>query len=351
MGHRRDKLGLGVIVGEQINPDDPPRWISIWQEAGIPGAEGEGGRWSVDNLFLDQYGRPTFVEVKRSSDSRIRREVVGQMLDYAANAQKYLPPGQIKALAAKRYGGDEELDARLSEFLALDDSSDTPADIEAYWDTVEQNLRNGQVRLLFVADQLPSELRRIIEFLNEHMPLVEVLGVEIKQYRGQDIQALVPRIVGLTEFARQQKKSPGKKARQMTKEEFLEACPDKTKEFFNKLISGAEQRGFIISWGTKGFSVRFQLPDGKIISLFYCYVPGMNSWSVPLFQAYLGNLKDPEDKNILLKAYQKHLPFELKGQYTLEIPLDDEGLAKAETGLSEVLDVAQKYIAGDKTEL
>jgi hypothetical protein len=28
---------------------------------------------------------PTLLEVKRSSDTRIRREVVGQMLDYAAN--------------------------------------------------------------------------------------------------------------------------------------------------------------------------------------------------------------------------------------------------------------------------
>ena len=31
---------------------------------------------------------PTLVEVKRSSDTRIRREVVGQMLDYAANGQR-----------------------------------------------------------------------------------------------------------------------------------------------------------------------------------------------------------------------------------------------------------------------
>jgi hypothetical protein len=37
------------------------------------------------SLFLDQYAVPTIVEVKRS-DSRVRREVVGQMLDYAANA-------------------------------------------------------------------------------------------------------------------------------------------------------------------------------------------------------------------------------------------------------------------------
>ncbi len=170
-----------LIVGDQINSEDPPRWIVIKREAGIPGSDEEGNRWSLDHLFLDQRGRPTFVEVKRSSDSRIRREVVGQMLDYAANAQKYWPPDQIRKLAAEQFGGAQELEASLRELLGWEESSDSGPDLDAYWDTVEQNLRTGQVRLLFVADEIPAELRRVIEFLNEHMPLVEVLGVEIRQ--------------------------------------------------------------------------------------------------------------------------------------------------------------------------
>ena len=43
---------------------------------GIPGNEDGAGRWSVDHLFLDQDAIPTLVEVKRSTDTRIRREVV-----------------------------------------------------------------------------------------------------------------------------------------------------------------------------------------------------------------------------------------------------------------------------------
>jgi hypothetical protein len=46
----------------------------------------------------------------------------------------------------------------------LENTPDAISDLDTYWDTVEQNLRNGQVRLLFVADEIPSELRRIIEF-------------------------------------------------------------------------------------------------------------------------------------------------------------------------------------------
>ena len=40
----------------------------------------------------------TLIEVKRSTDTRIRREVVGQMLDYAANAVSYWSVDTIKSL-------------------------------------------------------------------------------------------------------------------------------------------------------------------------------------------------------------------------------------------------------------
>src|SRR5690554_1356713 len=75
-----------LISGSQINPDNPRRWILISREIGIPGEQGGNNIWSLDHLFIDQDGIPTLVEVKRSSDIRICREVVGQMLDYAANS-------------------------------------------------------------------------------------------------------------------------------------------------------------------------------------------------------------------------------------------------------------------------
>ena len=89
-----------ILAGDQINPDEPVEWLLVSREVGIPDGDEAGDRWALDHLLLDQLARPTFVEVKRSSDSRIRREVVGQMLDYAANAQKYWPIDLIRSLAA-----------------------------------------------------------------------------------------------------------------------------------------------------------------------------------------------------------------------------------------------------------
>lgn len=181
------------------------RWLLVKREVGVPDKETGGSRWSLDHLFIDQEAVPTLVEVKRSDDTRIRREVVGQMLDYAANGVVYWPAERLRSdfegrCAKEGRDPDEVFRASLGEDL----------DPERFWDEVEQNLRSGRVRLLFVSDEIPPELRRVIEFLNERMSPTEVLGIEIKQYVGDgNLKTLVPRLVGQTEQARIQKVGGG----------------------------------------------------------------------------------------------------------------------------------------------
>ena len=69
-------------------------------------------------------------------------------------------------------------------------------DYDEYWQTVRTNLEVGKIRLLFIADEIPLELKRIVEFLNEQMNKVEVLALEIKQYLGEDQKTFIPRIYG-----------------------------------------------------------------------------------------------------------------------------------------------------------
>jgi hypothetical protein len=76
-----------LLTGDQIDAEEPRRWLLVSREMAVPGEQDGAGRWSLDHLFLDQDAIPTLVEVKRSTDTRIRREVIGQMLDYAANAE------------------------------------------------------------------------------------------------------------------------------------------------------------------------------------------------------------------------------------------------------------------------
>ena len=153
-------------MSEQINQEEPRRWLLISREVGVPAEENGAGRWSLDHLFVDQDGVPTLVEVKRSSDTRTRREVVAQMLDYAANAVVHWPIETIRAKFednCEKNGKDAEVE--LGRFLE-DGVQDEITAPETFWLTVRTNLQAGKIRLVFVADRIPAELQRIIEFLN-----------------------------------------------------------------------------------------------------------------------------------------------------------------------------------------
>ncbi len=61
---------------------------------------------------------------------------------------------------------------------------------------MKTNLQAGRVRLLFIADEIPPELRRVVEFLNSQMDPAEVLAIEIKQFVGENLKTLVPHVLG-----------------------------------------------------------------------------------------------------------------------------------------------------------
>jgi hypothetical protein len=164
-----------LLAGEQINEAFPRRWLFISREVGVPECEGGPDRWSLDHLFLDQEAIPTLVEVKRSSDTRIRREVVGQMLDYAANSMIYWPASAIREkFESNCETRREDPNILIADLLGIETID--PDSIENFWNQVKTNLQAGKIRLIFVADTIPKELQRIVEFLNEQMDPAEVFG-------------------------------------------------------------------------------------------------------------------------------------------------------------------------------
>ena len=211
-----------LLAGDQIDSTEPRRWLLICREMAVPSEEDGGGRWSLDHLFLDQDGIQTLVEVKRSSDSRIRREVVGQMLDYAANGVVYWPVEDIRNQFQKTCEtSGTNPDATLVDFLG--------ANFQAgeFWNRVKTNLQAGRIRMVFVADEIPAELRRIVEFLNEQMDPAQVLAVEIKQFVGEGLKTLVPRVIGQTAEAERRKQVTSREERQWDEISFLDALKEK----------------------------------------------------------------------------------------------------------------------------
>jgi hypothetical protein len=236
-----------LLAGDESSDDRPRRWILVRREAGVGSEVGGNDRWWLDHLFLDQDGVPTLVEVKRSTDSRIRRGVVGQMLDYAANALAYWPVERLQVAfeetcASRGVTPDEVLgELQVAEF-----------DEEHFWTSVQTNLQAGRMRLVFVADLIPPELERVVEFLNRNMPSIDVVAIEVKQFVGGTQTTLVSRLLGQSAATRQAK-SVAREKRQWDEASFFarlsEVCDAVDVESMREIFYWSRERFTSFTWG------------------------------------------------------------------------------------------------------
>lgn len=243
-----------LLVGGQIDSTDPRRFLLIEQECGVPSEEAGSDRWKIDHLFLDQEAIPTIVEVKRSTDTRIRREVVGQILDYAANVVAYWPAGHLQS---RFYANCESCDLKAEEKLG--DFLEGELEPDEFWEKADRNLQQRKMRLLFVADVIPEELRRIVEFLNDQMDQTEVLAIEIKQFVAQQgLKSLVPRVVGQTTKGRDKKPSAFRNAKKTEGSFFDEMLKNGSSqaevELARKVLAWSRTIFSDINWGSASFS-------------------------------------------------------------------------------------------------
>lgn len=238
-----------LLAGEQIDRANPRRWLLVAREIGVADGDETASRWSLDHLFVDQDGIPTLVEVKRQSDTRLRREVIGQVLEYAANAARWWPASFLKEQfvhTVQKKGEDPAL--TLSDFL-----QGTALQPDAFWQVVEEKLRTGDMRLIFFADRIPAELLRIIEFLNSQTLKTELLAVEVLRYSGRGYSTHIPRLLGQTDAAQQAKEGVRASTQRRVWDE---------KTFFAELENTGPQavtaaRQVFALHGLEGFDVRF----------------------------------------------------------------------------------------------
>ena len=270
-----------LLSGEQMNPGDPLRFILIGREQGIADIVGGASRWSLDHLLIDQNAVPTLVEAKRAANSEIRRSIVGQMLDYAAHATQTWNVADIRqAFEARTEANGQDPNDVFEQLLQSEDEPD-PDD---FWQRVETNLRAARLRLLFVADGIPDELTRVVEFLNEQMQGIEVLAVEIKQFQGKTGRTLVPRVIGRTAEA---VAAPTRRAGSvgstvnLTEQTFLESFPDElVQQAAIRLFGVARRRGARLNWLKDGATISLNCEPGRNrhIRIARLYVPGGGGW-------------------------------------------------------------------------
>lgn len=326
---------LDLIPGDQINPEDPRRWICVKRELPIEDPTTGDNRWSCDFLLPDQSGIPTLVECKRFMDTRSRREVVGQMFDYAANGSHYFSRDVVTEYLA------EEASRRGSsiEGLLQSLSPDSGESLDEFLDLVENNIKQGQVRLVFFMEEARPELRSIVEFLNSQLERTEMLIVEAKQFQSGTQRFVSPSLWGYTEQARTIKKSVTVTARSGSRkrwdqESFLSAVKDSCSAEVSGAIVGVFQKavsteGLEVGWGSGAKIGSYQIFARSVCERSFLIVSSDGVLTFPLqwinqtdqqlalrdfifdFLNSRTSLSVPEDKkkgNANFKDWQSQLP-------------------------------------------
>jgi hypothetical protein len=176
----------------------------------------------IDLIGIGSTGSITIMECKLARNHQIKREVVGQVLDYAESLWE--TDLLVLSEAFRARAGSDPFEAIRRQFGEDAESFDE----EACRAEVARRLREGDFRLLVAVDRIDPELRRIIQYVNSRGgagPGLRLVAVEFPRYQQGTILVLVPEAYG-DELA-QRKASSSRESRRWAVEDYFAAlAPD-----------------------------------------------------------------------------------------------------------------------------
>jgi hypothetical protein len=152
---------------------------------------GRAGR--VDNFLITPSGLPVLVECKLWRNPEARREVIGQILDYAKVLSRWSFSDLQREVGSRTGAGPDAL-------LKLVRAAAPNVDEIQFTDAVTANLRRGRFLLLILGDGVREDVEAIASYLQIHAGLHFTFGlVEFPVYRLPNGERLVaPRVVART---------------------------------------------------------------------------------------------------------------------------------------------------------
>jgi len=235
-----------LIPMEEID-ENVPELICIGREVGIPPG-------AIDLLFIDANGILTVVETKLAKNPEARRTVIGQIIEYASYLSEWTVDKVYEVANAHL---KLELDEVVMEKFGGEDFSADDFRVK-----VEQNLRNGKVRLLIAVDELVEPLRATVTFLNKNSNF-DIFLLQVSSFEESGSRKiLMPTLFG---YKPQRPTSGPTKIDEAT---FLARCREgghqRTEELYFKakaLQKKRSSKGDSIRWGVSGHSYRISHVD------------------------------------------------------------------------------------------
>jgi hypothetical protein len=144
----------------------------------------DGGK--IDVLAIDADGAISVLECKLASNAGIRREVLGQILEYS---------GSLHGMSLREFR--TRVEARLDQALtdAMAERAPEDWDQEVWLEEIRAQLDSGRFRLIITVDQIAPTLKQTVRYLNSHSGLA-LMAVELRRARRDGVEVLVPTVFG-----------------------------------------------------------------------------------------------------------------------------------------------------------
>lgn len=247
----------------------------------------------IDALFVSPGGGLTVVEAKLWRNPESRREVVGQIIDYAQNLSTW--SYERLDQACRRSSGSS-----LWELVSAENDRSVDAEA-AFVDSVSRNLRDGRFLLLIVGDGIREEVERMASYvqtapqLQFHLALVEL---RIFEAVTADLRVVVPSVVARTaevtravvivDVAEEAKVAvsvsvptddTSRSRQRLSEDEFLAQFSDRTyRDAVDELFQFAHERGLVVNIGDPGASIRVATGPSSLLSIAWLNPPGIAGW-------------------------------------------------------------------------
>jgi len=253
----------------------------------------------IDNLYISPQGYLTIVETKLWRNPEARREVVGQILDYAKELSKWTYDDLDTAVKTYNKHFNSNSDGLLATIRRFEPGDEN--DEQYFIDSISRNLDRGRFLLLIVGDGIRESVEDMVEYLNQTPQLFFTLSlIELQVYKfskEKDHYIVIPQIIMRTkEITRAIIKFESSKPESLrvnintdlsllagdnvknvskrftiTAEDYFEQLLHNTDndqvEFVKQIIEDSEKRGYNIDWGQGSFVVKSYDPAGSGIKI------------------------------------------------------------------------------------
>lgn len=202
-----DEAALHALVEEapQLLPlSGAPRLVVVGREVML-------GSGSADLLAVEPSGRMVVIEVKLARNAEARRAVVAQVLTYAAVLHGLDVPTLERDILGRHL--HERDYSSLADAVSANDQEGS-FDAAKFSAALAENLSSGAFRLVLVLDDAPSELVRLVGYLeavggNLMIDLVTVTAYDIDGSRVMVPQRVDPERSTVETQPRPEAKGPG----------------------------------------------------------------------------------------------------------------------------------------------